>query len=266
MRLRTSAGMSITVEVKSKNEAARIQREKAAQRVVSHFGLCLPTSRVLCFLDDEDPSSLKQAFGATNRGLSGTIKDGDDLSVWPDYVRKCMHVDHDVYPYTRRVIDQLIYLHGSTCNDEVGLTMTLAHELQHAIQHDKVRKVWAVNSLIRHLPTAVDDLKLEWADIPIERDARTVAKRVALDLYGEQPVREYIHKRSAEAVEPHDVADWHFVRGLTPSSSVDLVGDTHGLFHRLKDYRHEVEGALRERQNDSDFSDVNLDEFFNSSL
>jgi hypothetical protein len=258
--------MSIIIKVKSKDETTRIQREKAAQRVVSHFGLCLPTSRVLCFLDDEDPPSLKQAFGATNRGLSGTVQDGDDLSVWPDYVQKCIHIDDKSFPYTQRVIDQLIYLHGSVCIDDVGLTMTLAHELQHAIQHDKARKVWAVNSLIRRLPTAVDDLKLEWADIPIERDARIVAKRVALDLHGEQLVRRYIDKRSAEAVEPHDIADWHFVRGLTPSSSVDLVGDTHRLFHRLKDYKQEVEDALRERQNDSDFSDINSDEFFNSPL
>lgn len=258
--------MPITIKVKSKNEGVRIQREKAAQCVVSQFGLCLPSSRVLCFLDDEDPSSLKQAFGAANRGLSGPVKDGDDLSVWPDYVQKCVFVDDDVYPYTRRVIDQLIYLHGSTCSDEVSLTMTLAHELQHAIQHDTVRKVWAVNSLIRRLPTAVDELKLEWADIPIERDARIVAKRVALDLHGEQPVREYIDKRNAEAVEPHDVADWRFVRGLTPSSSVDLIVETHRLFHRLIAYRHEVEDALRDRKKDSDVSDINLDEFFNSSL
>jgi hypothetical protein len=258
--------MSITVKVKSEHKATRIQREKAAQCVVAHFGLCLPASRVLCFLDDEDPSSLKQAFGVANRGLSGTVKDGDGLAAWPDYVQKCAYVDDDVHPYTRRVIDQLIYLYGSTCSDDVGLTMTLAHELQHAIQHDKLRKVWAVNSLIRRLPTAVDDLKLEWADIPIERDARIVAKRVALDLHGEQPVSRYIDKRSAEAVEPHDVADWRFVRELTPSSSVDLVGDTHRLFHRLTEYKPEVEDALQQRKNDPDFSDINLDEFFDSSL
>lgn len=252
--------MPITAKVKSKVEATKLKREQAAHRVLSHFGLCLPQSKVLCFLDDEDPFSLKQAFGAANRGVSGTVKDGDDFSVWPDYVQKHMHVSG--VP----LVDQLIYLYGSTCSDEVALTMTLAHELQHTIQHDKVRKVWAVNSLIRRLPTAVDDSKLEWADIPIERDARIVAKRVALDLHGEQLVRGYIDKRSAEAVEPHDVADWRFVRELTPSSSVDLVGDTHRLFHRLKDYKPEIEDALRERQNDSDYNDINLGEFFNSSL
>lgn len=83
--------MLITIKVRSEHEATRIQREKAAERVVAHFGLCLPTSRMLCFLDDKDPSSLKQAFGAANRGVSGTVKDGDNLSIWPDYVQKCMH-------------------------------------------------------------------------------------------------------------------------------------------------------------------------------
>src|SRR5712664_2644962 len=126
--------MSITTRVKSKAEATKLQREQAAQRVISHFGLCLPQSRVLCFLDDQNPSSLKQAFGAANRGLSGTVKDGDDLSIWPGYVQKYMHADG------ASLIDQLIYLYGSTCSDEVALRMTLAHELQHAIQHDRLRK------------------------------------------------------------------------------------------------------------------------------
>ena len=50
------------------------------------------------------------------------------------------------FGYGTRVIDDLVYLYGSTCADEVGLTMTLAHKLQHAIQHGKERNVWAVNS------------------------------------------------------------------------------------------------------------------------
>src|SRR5260370_42636143 len=117
--------MSVKVEVKSKDKVTKIQRETAAQRVISHSALCLPESRLLCFLDDEDPSSLKQAFGAANRGLSATVKDDDALLSWPDYVRKCVFVDDDVRPYTRRVIDHLIYLYDGTCADEVGLTMTL---------------------------------------------------------------------------------------------------------------------------------------------
>ena len=258
--------MPVTVKVKSEERATKVQREAAAQRVVSNFDVCLPHSRVLCFLDDEDPRSLKNAFGEANRGLSGTIKDGDLLLPWPFYVPKCLFLNADVHPFTGRIIDQLVYLYDATCADEVGLTMTLAHELQHAVQHDKMRKVWAVNSLIRGLPTAVDDLKLEWADIPIERDARIVAKRIALDLHGEQQVRRYIEKRIAEAVEPHDIADWRFVSGLTPSGSVDLVGETRRLFQRLSDYRPEVELALLQAKSGSDFSVIDLDEFFTAPM
>ena len=256
--------MPVIVKVKSKHDATRMQREKAAQRVVSHFGLCAPKSTVLCFLDDENPPGLKRAFGAANRGIYGIVRDGDDLSrgvwPWPDYLSKSVQVDD------RRVIDELIYLYDGTCSDDVGLTMTLAHELQHATQHDKERRVWAVNSLVRNLPTAVDELKLEWKDIPTELDARIVAKRVTRDLHGEEAVNRYIDKRASEATEPHEIFDWGFVRELAPSSSIDIISETHRLFHRLGKYRQEVEETLRKVKNNPDFADIDLDEFFTSSV
>src|SRR5258706_5906845 len=107
--------MPVTVNVKSKDDVIRMRREKAAQRVVSHCGLCVPQSRVLCFLDDENPSGLKRTFGAANRGIYGIVRDGDDLSMgiwpWPDYLSKSVQVDDDAHPFTRRVIDDLIYLY-----------------------------------------------------------------------------------------------------------------------------------------------------------
>lgn len=215
---------------------------------------------------NEDPSSLKKEFGAANRGVSGTVRDGDDLSMWPKYVQNVLYVTADVYPFTLRAADQLIHLYGGTCADDVGLTMTLGHELQHAIQHDKDRKLWAVNSLIRTLAKAVNELKLEWPDIPIELDARIVAKRVALDLHDQELINRYIDKKIAEAVEPHDIFDWRFVRKLEPSTSIDLLAETHRLLHRLKNHRREFEEALWENRDSPDFSDIDLDEFFASSL
>jgi hypothetical protein len=139
--------------------------------------------------------------------------------------------------------------------------MTLAHELQHAIQHDKERKTWAVNSLIRNLPEAtIDEFKLEWKDIPTELDARIVAKRIARDLHGEEAINRYVDKRASEATEPHDIVDWSFIRELAPSSSIDIVSETHRLFHRLRKYRQQVEETLRGFQNNPDFADIDLDE------
>jgi hypothetical protein len=48
-------------------------------------------------------------------------------------------------------------------------------------------------------------------------------------LLGEDPVRHYIDGRIAEPISEADAADWQFVRTLTDSSAVDLVGDTQQL-------------------------------------
>jgi hypothetical protein len=120
--------------------------------------------------------------------------------------------------------------------------MTLAHELQHTIQRAKSRNLWAANTLIPGLSKdVIDALKLKWADIPIEKDARVIAKRVAENLCGADRVGEYIHKKIVEPGE--DVDDWHFVLKLKPSDSVDLVPETQVLFNRLRGYRLEVEKA-----------------------
>src|SRR5260370_20280849 len=173
------------LKVKSDDPAVKAQREAAAQRVLAYFGSCLPPSRLLCFLDDDDPPDLKREFGTSNRGVYGTITDNTPLAIWPGYVTNSILVDDGKSLLYPRVVDDLVYLYGSTCADEVGLTMTLAHELQHAIQHANVRQVWAVNGLVRELPTAIAALKLQWADIPIERETRIVSKRMAVHFFGE---------------------------------------------------------------------------------
>lgn len=237
--------------------------------MLDYFGGSLPSSRLLCFLDDDDPPDLRHEFGDANRGIYGPINDSTPLAIWPDYVTSCILFDDGISLLFPRVIDDLVYLYGSTCANEVGLTMTLAHELQHAIQHSKTRQLWAVNSLVDELDKAViAGLKLQWADIPIERETRIVSKRVAVHLSCEQRVTQYIDEKLADAIARNDVADvtdWQFVRTLTPSSSVDLVADTQRLFKRLKGYRSELEAALREKKNDPDFDDIDLAAYFDGA-
>lgn len=115
-------------------------------------------------MDDDDPPTLKGDRGAANRGFYGPIHNTTRLPDLPDYVASCIFVDDGISIPFPRVVDDLVYLYGSTCANEVGLTMTLAHELQHAIQHANVRKLWAANSLINRLDRKViDALKLQWA-------------------------------------------------------------------------------------------------------
>src|ERR1700731_2051334 len=124
--------MPVTLKVKSENAAEQVQREEAARRVLDYFDGGLPPSRLLCFLDDDEAPELKQVFGAANRGVYGPITDSTPLAMWPECVSSCILVDDGVSLFHPRVIDDLVYLYGSTCANEVGLTMTLAHELQHA--------------------------------------------------------------------------------------------------------------------------------------
>jgi len=258
--------MPVTLIVKSEEPTVRARREAAAQRVLDYFGGGLPLSRLLCFLDDSDPPILKQVFGVANRGVYGPINDSTPLADWPEYVSSCILVDDGVSLFYPRVIDDLVYLYGSTCANDVGLTMTLAHELQHAIQHAIARKVWAMNGLVPQLSkTAIAALELQWFDIPIERETRIVSKRVAVHFFGEERVTQYIDEKIAEANTRSDVADvsdWQFVRALTPSSSVDIVGDTQRLFQRLKCYRSELEAVLTEKKGNPDFGGIDLDVCF----
>ncbi len=255
--------MPVTLEIKTEEAAVKAKRKAAAQRVLDYFDGSLPPSRLLCFLDDDDPLTLKGERGAANRGLYGPIHDSTPLADWPDYVTSCISVDDGISLPFPRVIDDLVYLYGSTCANEVGLTMTLAHELQHAIQHGNARNVWAVNGLVPQLPkTAVAALGLQWADIPIERETRIVSKRVAVHFFGEKRVTQYIDEKIAEGITDSDVADWQFVRTLTASSSVDLATCTQQLFKRMKGYRSELEAVLQEKKDDPDFGDIDLGEYF----
>ena len=142
--------------------------------------------------------------------------------------------------------------------------MTLAHELQHSIQHSRTRELWAVNSLIHQLPKSIiHTLKLTWPDVPTEREARIVSKRAAVNLFGEKRVTEYIDERIREHARDGEFSDLQFVRTLTPESSVDLAESTHFLFKRLSGYGPELNDIFEKikAHNSEDFGDINLNAF-----
>ena len=254
--------MPVTIEVKSGDAVLKGHRKMVAQRVLDHLGPCLPNSRALCFLDDEDPPELRREHGPANRGGYMVVHDEGYLDGWPSYVRECV-CPSDRFGHRTRVIDDLVYLYGSTCADEVGLTMTLAHELQHAIQHGKERKVWAVNSLIANdlSRRTIAALKLKWSDIPIEVEARIVSKHVAESIFDEQRVTHHIDTKIAERITEADSADWQYIRTLTVSTTIDLAAETQQLLKRLKGFRLELENALQEKRQNPDYADIVLDAF-----
>lgn len=252
---------SVQIEVQSSDQAIKDRRKALAARVRDYFGSCLPSSRrLLCFLDETDPPDLRSKYGAGNRGFYGPVYDRDSevMDKLPEYVAKL------IFPF-RREMDDLIYLYESTCADDVGLTIILAHELQHAIQHANVRKLWAVNGLVCNLDRKIiDALKLTWPAIPTEREARIVSKRVAVHFFGEKRVLQYIDRKIAEHVTEADVADWGYVRTLGWSGTLNLDAETKELFGRLRGYKAELKKILQEKKggNNPDFLDIDLNHYF----
>src|ERR1035438_169440 len=175
--------MPPTIVVRSADADSKRQREATARRVVSHFGDALPALRLLCFFDDQEWQALRQppGPGPANRGLYTPMGTPDPLA-WAVYPRS---LQERLFVNGESMFDHLIYLHGSTCADEAGLTMTLAHELQHFIQRAITPTFWAASTLIPRLSgCTVDALGLKWCHVPHEREARIVSKRVAENLLG----------------------------------------------------------------------------------
>lgn len=259
--------MSVTLVVRPEDSDTASPRRELARRVIEQFASELANARLLCFLDDQDAPIIRLDRGPANRGFYAPISDSTPLDWIPEYVSSYIYVDDGVSVFYRRAVDGLIYMHGTTCDDEVGLVMTLAHELQHAVQRTKSRKIWALNTLVNELDRSIiKQANLTWADIPIEVDARLASKRIAERIFGHERVNAHIDAKIAARVTEADVEDWIYLRSLDPAISLDLNAASWLLFTRLKEWRSELEAALQRAKAASPaYSDISLDLFFDAT-
>jgi hypothetical protein len=262
-----------TIYVKAQDPVAKATRETTAQRVVAQFGKQFPDGRLLCFLDDVDHQPLKDRIGAANRGfcepLSEPLFENTLWFYYPDYLKARILVEESSSLLPVRAFDHVIYLHGSACSNEVGLAITFAHELQHFVQYVTARKLWAQNRLVPELPRhIIEHLHLNWFDIPSECEARIVSIRIAKTLFGSEPVREFMNRRVAEAIDVGEVADSEFIRGLVGSvpASYDLAGETEKIFGRLEPYKQEFANILENAKANSYFADITVNTLFKSAI
>ncbi len=224
-------------------------RKLAAERVLQEFDGKLPDLKLLAFFDDRDDPDVKRDYGLANRGISGPIKANSPTMRW---------LIDPLSGEPRRVRDDYgIYLHGSACADETALIMTFAHELQHFVQYGFRRRLWAESKLIRRLPKEVQEKEqLNWPDIPHEREARIVAKRVGVRLCGEDAVNRYIDRMIEEAEKrcidqtvsesetKWEIEDLRFNQALDSEIPDDLASGIKQIYRRLRPYRREFENAL----------------------
>jgi len=264
--------MPYTIWVKCHDEVLRAEREALAGKVIGEFSL--PTgARLGCFLDDIDWERFKNDHGRSNRGIhvpTTNVPQCPNLLEfnWPDYVARAITFP-DELGLDEYVCDNVIYLHGSTCLSRVGLTMTLAHELQHFLQHANHWQEWAWNSIIVRLTEEefMGTRIYPW-DLPIEREARIVSKQVAEKICGAQPVELYVDERVRKTVDQNDRSDWQFVQTLRDSRPYELANENRELIQGLRAYGSSLKAILQEFKNDPCFNhhprckDLNLADFF----
>jgi hypothetical protein len=223
-----------SVKVKTPDLLVKKEREEIAQRVLDQFEDSFRDCRLLCFFDDEDCQEFKRGMGEGNRGFHRPISDRTTFLGWPEYITDCIFICDPSSFLFGRVFDHVIYLYGSTCANSVGMTMSFAHELQHAIQSVRVPELLTANNLFRNLPlTLLRSMGFQWSDIPTEREARAVGKKIAITIHGSEAVEQYLAQRASTTTDPIDLADVQFIQVLNTSTPYVLKDETLALFGRF---------------------------------
>jgi hypothetical protein len=237
--------MPVKIEVKTRDAAIKEKRKKLAKRVsnVSAFQPLIDM-RLLAFFDDEDAVFFKQIFGSENRGLFSPTADKSWVP-WrrdklisegcPKYLVDLLFMqdmDPSINSCDREILsfDGLIYLYGSTCNNLTALVMTFAHELQHSYQFKCTPHLWCDNERLKNHRT------LKLYEIPAERDARVVAKRVAEELCTVDVVSEYINQKILEAQQNDaidELRDWRWIERWDSTKHYCLRTETEKALRKM---------------------------------
>lgn len=237
-------GRQLTLFVKSSNTSVREKRHAICHRVIEHFKLELPELKLLCFIDDEDSVTIKKKNGPANRGLHLVMELNEcaapaERIVFPDYVEELLREPKS----NTNAYDIVIYVHGGTCEPDVSLIITFAHELQHVLQYGNSYTLWAVDRLFHRLKVPLGFTK--WEDHPVEQDAIFRSKKVAMDLCGEIIVSDYANSQaiSNEHVES-ERARWRYFCDLSISDQYDLGTTTDAIVQRhIKFIAYQAEGC-----------------------
>lgn len=262
--------MPIDVVVGLEDLEKRTRRQNLARRVMNSVDAAIPEHRVLCLLDGVDCEYLKDASGGVNRG--GCFQDPEP-EVRQHVLGRLQKLGG---PESLAAYQTLIYLHGSTCSTDVGLSMTLAHEFQHLKQSIGVPPVYVASILVGKCDELIRARALIWPDVPHEREARIISKRVTEMLFGPEAVRTYLDQRITDSVSKMnaatserdknrwriDAADWLFIQRVDASVNYDFALEIRELYPRLREFRYALE---RTRDCFAEFRAVDLEPLFSGA-
>ena len=194
------------LHIESQDFSERVDLDDGVDQVITH--LDFPDHiRLLCFLDDKNDAKLVNALGGSNRGFCLPLKTFYAQQprfrpfALPDRVEKLISFDDANEPN----YDNLVYLHGSVTKSRPAFIMTLAHELQHALQHANHFELWRDNTI---MATERGNLGADYANGPHEREAMLVSRRVATQICGRQDIESYMSRQRTSAQA--ELIRWNF--------------------------------------------------------
>jgi hypothetical protein len=258
--------MSVKTIVRTSDPSQNERQRTLSDLVINRSKL--PQVPLLVFLDDAVSAEIRDVIGPENRGffIPTNERTFRDLP-WPSYVSQEIRVVSGsysfVFPFTG-----MVYVHGDVCDDEPALAMTLAHELRHSVQYITRQRTWAWNRVLMRCGDLIGSEGLSWCDIPIEVEARLVAKGIHQGIFGVEETEEYIVRRQESAILPRDANDWRFIQGLDPRMSYNCDLETRLIFQRLctnEKYCSEIRRTLTRSLGSPEFDCLVLHELIGDS-
>ena len=224
-----------TVTFKFKSPALQLEREPLCWQVLRNFKN-IPVYKLLCYVDDEFPSSLP-AIGnlpAGERSFSGLHAPTRGGGRWPDHVQKWI-----LTPDYEFAFDNLIYIPETKyASDQVAFSMILAHEFQHFVQYGESNTAWRVDDILLRSIGKFDQRVKTW-DIPSERDAMIVSKGVIEAEFGTSAVRQLMETQMGGVNNQNEV--WAFLNNLSSTTAYDWREETCRM---IEMYRSQLQDGI----------------------
>lgn len=176
-------------------------------KVLAHFNFD-PRCRVLCYLDDTDSQELRDLIGLETRGVFYPLTLGGSTQS-----KLALHVAKECRGRDGLFIcESVIYLFENTCRTDIGLVLTLAHELQHCHQHQHQYAYWFLERHVRTISSQSGVPRIEgYLDLPSERDAIRKSKEIAEAIFGSEPVAAFIQSQIQLESSTENQARWSFL-------------------------------------------------------
>lgn len=240
---------AVSFKIMSSDAAHKERKSLVCENTLKQMNcdLSQASETVICLIDDKDYVLAKEG----QKGFFSPVELPGVRYQIPGYFLDSV-VEFNLRSMTaERRHDALIYIHGSTSSSEVGLTLTLAHEIQHFVQYATNRSTWVTDKLLQKLRITHEEEFRQSVDFPIEREARVVSKRVAIEMHGREAVEGFIRQERAKRITEKDVLDCDFLLSSEADLPYNATKATGTLVER---FRSEL--IALQAQNWSDFPEV----------